>query len=548
MGVSVTDLTTLDQTVVDQFDAQLVSMIQGYDPTVEVRDGVLHDLLVRLHAVLDAATQTNIDRIRQANSLKAINANPALADNDIVDACLSNYNLTRNPGVKATGRVTVTLDAQVGVVVPSSTTFTFGGRVCRPVRSYAARTSASSILTDQDVLLTPVGANYAFDIEVQDTAVGTAGNIARGTLAVVDPQPAHFVKANAKDDFAGGVDAETTQSLLTKLAAGMAVEAWSGRTTIESLLRKQAAFQNVRALSVIGFGDVEMLRDQHQIWPGSTGGRVDLYLRSQALYQTKSLDVEATLISKVGGLGTWQFGLDLDAAPGFYEVAKVLLPTIDPAATGFAITSDVRSLDLVSPPSDTVPPPDLVTAVEGVYSRFQAAVLQFADNATDATSLAIGATKSYVAVTRVMPLVAEVQTFLDNPDRRPPASDVLVKAPIPCFVGVTATIEYDAAGATPDETTVQQAVADSINSLGFTGRLSRSLVEQAIRAVVPNLLAVTAFGLTGRLRKPNGTTTSLSDNQQLVIATDAPSMVSARSVNFYSEAGDVDLTFSGISV
>ena len=54
--VTVTDLSTLSQDSVDKFQKVLDTLVQEYQPLVDVTGGLFEDLLLHLKAVLDAAT------------------------------------------------------------------------------------------------------------------------------------------------------------------------------------------------------------------------------------------------------------------------------------------------------------------------------------------------------------------------------------------------------------------------------------------------------------------------------------------------------------
>lgn len=547
MAVTVIDLNDLSQASVDQFQAVLDQLVQEYQPLVDVTGGVFEDLLLHLKAILDAATQENIDLVRQSNSLLAVNENPALADPEILRLLLSNYNLSSNLGTKASGPVTFVLSQLIGTVIPRGAFFTIQGLSFQSPVTYGIRTSPAAVLSPTDVLITQIApGQYIFTINLEAVLVGADGNVLRGLTVVPDQPPAAFVKAYVEEDFIGGTDPSTNQQLMTLLAAGMAIGAWSNRINIQSLITKQAAFANINPnnISIIGFGDPEMTRDQHAIWPGSQGGRSDLYLRSQPLYQNVSFTKTATLVAKVGPIGTWQFGINRDDASGFYRVTKVLFTNQDPNDPGFVPSSDVRGVNL----SGIVGPPDIVTATEGVYSRYQTAVIQFVDTVTDAIALVIGtSTQDYQVVTQVMPLIAEVQDFLLGRDVRPPMCDVEVKAAIPAFTTVTCTVNYDTNTDAPDVTDIQNVVASAVNGLIYPGTLAASFIDQVIHNNFTNVVSVIGFALTASIRRIDGSSQALGPSAvQIVIPSVNNLMQSGRTVVFFLEPANVNITLVAV--
>lgn len=547
MAITVQDLTTLDPAKVVEFDAELTTLVQEANPTFDLRAGVLHDLLIHVKAQLDAATQTNIDLVRLSNSLAAIEADPTLADDEVVTLLLSNYNIIRNLGEQAGGPLTIVINTLVGVVIPVNADFVINGLLFNPITTYAARTSPVAVVSDSDVLIYPIGVNlWAFDIQVIAAVVGSAGNVPRASTAIPETPPPNFVKAYAKSDFTGGVDPDTTATLIAKLESGLAVKAWSNRPSILGLLREQEDFANILYISIVGFGDPELKRDQHAIWPGHMGGRSDLYLQSQPLYQNLTLLKTASLAAKVGPVGTWQTGIAIGDAPGFYQVDRVLLPDQDQTLPGFPAVSDVRSIDLISPPSDTLPPPDIVVLVEGTYSRYQAAVIQWQDTITDATLLPLGTLKDYNVVLRVMPLVGEIQDFLNGRAQRPPMCDVLVRAAVPCFTTVACTVNYKKNTPAPSIPDMQVAVSQAVNTMGFVGELPRSLIDQVLHDLLTNLVSVVNYTISGTIRQPDGVNVFITDTQKLVIPNDPVDTVTGRTTLFFLKPTDVTITLVAV--
>ena len=134
---NLSDLTALDVQQSQEFMTQLV---QEQNPNVDVRRGVLHDLLFYYSGVLATANQTNIDRYRKSNNLKSIEADPTLADTDVVDNLLSNYRLTRRVGTTASGTITVIVSSLSTVTIPNGATFVASGKTFATTSAFLART------------------------------------------------------------------------------------------------------------------------------------------------------------------------------------------------------------------------------------------------------------------------------------------------------------------------------------------------------------------------------------------------------------------------
>jgi len=145
-------------------------------------------------------------------------------------------------------------------------------------------------------------------------------------------------------------------------------------------------------------------------------------------------------------------------------------------------------------------------------------------------------------VLRGMPQVDAAQDYLGGREVRPPMSDVLAKAAVPCFTGVSMTLNVKT-GSPVDVPAVQAAVAAAVNALGFSGGVAASLIAQVVHdAVGPALVSITGTGLTGRVRRPDGTSVYLADPSHLVAPDDPANMVTAQTVAFLLGATDVAIT------
>lgn len=547
MAIEVEDLTTLDDDLVTQAREELATRLQEFDPSNDYQRGVLHDLLLHFSAILAALNQTNTDRIRQSNSLDAIEKDPTLADDDTVDLLASNYRIERLPGQTATGGMTIVVSTLATVTIGAGEIYEANGVQFAPQQAYVARTSASAVQSSSDRVLTQLAdGNWAFTIDVTAIESGETGNIVKDTLLVPETQPANFVKAYAAEDFSGGADVETNETLLARMQEGIAAKALSNRVNMNASLREQAAFANIVATSIVGFGDAEMIRDRHAIWPMSLGGRVDWYVRSSARPQSFGMTLEATLVEKtIDNRGVWQFALGKDAAPGFYEIKSVLQTGADATSGSYELTSDVRSIDLTG---DDDFLPDVATTAEGAFSRYQAGVFKFLDTHTDTTALSVGAVRDYDVTVIGMPLIGDMQDYVAGRQVRNYAGDVLVKAPVPCFVQLTFRIQQKAGAEPPDLDAIKNDLAAVVNGVSFTGRLPASLLSDTVHNRLTGDSALTNIDMFGRIRTPANATQYIRSDETLIVPDDADGMVTARTVAFYLEPEDIAVSVETVAI
>jgi hypothetical protein len=411
------------------------------------------------------------------------------------------------------------------------------------------------VLTDNDRLMVSLSdGTYAFMVDVTAQTIGTDGNLAAfSTLTVASP-PVNFVRAYVAASFTGGVDEESTESLQTKLQTGIAHKSLCSRSSIEGVIRADAAYADIVGTSIVGYGDPEQVR-YHSIFPVAHGGRVDAYVRTALTTTIVALTKTATLINADG---TWQVSFTRDEAPGFYEVTKILLPTMATDEDGFELVSDVRGYDSTVTAASIATPgtafiPDIEAASEAAYSRYQTAIVQFLDTATDVAELVVGSsTASYVVYVRLLEGLDAIQDLLADRAVRSPCGDCLVKAPVPCFTSAVVSINKKSSDDPIDTGAIQQAVIDAINTVGFTGKLPASRVVSAAETGLAEQGAlnssVAQIALTGRIRRPDGTEVTQTSSTVLSVTDEPTKMVTGRTVAFIAELDDITVTVTSVDV
>lgn len=542
MTIALRPLNTLDPEAVNQQLAETKQRIVEDNPTMDLRRGPFFDYLAYYHAMLAAGQQANIADYLSARSLLQIEADPTLADPALVDDVLSNYRLTRLAGSTATGDVTIIVSSNITVTIGVGTVFQGNGQLFTAAETFTAKADAAQINSSGDRLLIAVGnGRYAFTITVNAVAEGPASELNKDTTIIPTSLPSGYVTSFAASDFTGGVLSETNAALIERLQLGMATRDLSNRTTMTALLRNTPEFSRFVASSIVGYGDAEMLRDRHTIFPVSAGGRVDWYVRTQEKLLRSLVTAEGVLLAKFpDGSGTWQVTLDRDTAAGCYELANIRPAGTDPATFvgGFAVTSDVRGLDL----TNLAFVPDLANAVEGTFSRYQTIVLQFLDTLTRTDELALGTTQRYDLELRSLPLIDQIQDMMSSRDIRHYGADCLLKAPIPCFVQIGLTIHKQSGATDPDLPAIKDAIAAAVNTTGFTGRLYASTLQDAIATYIQAPTATGNLDLLGRLLYPSLAVHWLRSAEVLSIPEDAANMVGARTVQYFTSPEEITIT------
>ena len=538
MTIARQPVANLDPAVVATLQADMTARLQVAFPNLDFRRGVFHDRVLYLSAVLAADEENLISNVQQAMSLLDIQANPALADPALVDSVLSNFRISRIQGGTASGQIMIVVSALSPLTLPSGMTFTAGSVQIVTTQVTAVRTSSSQVVAASDQVLSPQpDGTYVFTLQAAAVAVGTAGMLTRGTAVIPDQPPPNFVKAYVPSDWSGGSNTETNAALMARLQAGIAAPGLSNRSNITALVLSQ--FPGVVNMSIIGSGDPELNRARRGLFPISLPGYCDIYVRSASLPLQTVLSKTATFIGETPQGGIWQFALTAADAPGFYRVTQILSVGADPAAAGYGILSDVRGFDL----SGTGMLPDVELPTEGTYSAFQTAVIQFLDTSTPTAGLVVGAsTATYTVVTVGQPQLAAIQTYLSSRQRSSPSGDILVKGAVPCNLRLNFVAYVAPGNPAPDTNALAQTLAQTVNALGFAGRLFASTLIDAMASALPAGTALGPLDMFGQIRRPDGRILSLRDSAVLVVPSDPTNYVTPRTVVFVLDPADVSIS------
>lgn len=533
---------------VQQAEEFLTDFLAAEYPDLDLTQGkVLRDILIRPAAIFHALNRTDYDRLRQSMSLLAISENPDLADPDIVDGVLSNLMLTRDPGAKAAGQLTIILSVLATTTVPAGSVFTANGLNYLTDQTYIGVTQADSVLNDQQKLITlRSDGTYSFTIPVTAESEGTQYAVRRGTRFTVVPSIIGLVDITAAVDFSGGRNVETNADLVARAQLGISAKILSGRTEIEAMLRE--AFPDIVAVSITGFSDPEMIRDRHNIFAMSMGGKADLYVRSSYLPVIQVFEREAVLINASEKI--WQMSVGRDVFPGFYSVQFVLPQGASQDQNSLEISGETRALDLSAINGDFIP--DILNIVEGGYSRYQTAVIQFKDPATDTTGMVENETvRTYQVGLYGLNSIADLQHMVSDRARRNPQADYLVKAPVPAFCAVNLTVQYRANSQPPVAADLKQSIAATINKIGYdVGRIPASRIYDAVHNVAgqEDVLVVSPIDMFCQIRRPDGTILTLRSPNAIEVPSEPDRGVTSRTVAFFTDPTMIDVAVEKINV
>lgn len=548
MALTVTNLAELDATRVQNLLATFSQLVKERHPDVELSRGVFHDLVLYFNSALNAAVQENVERVLQSNSLLAITQNPELADPELVDKVLSNFNLKRGAGEVATGEAIVVVSQPVPTQISASIQMTGGGVSFLPSRAFVGVPPGASTAAEGARSMVAVGdGTYAFKISVYALNVGVAGNIPRGTELQPVAAPSNVLAIFAATDFTKGIDPPTNTEYIAKLADGLAAKTVGGRKSFAAIIRAQPEFQNIRHISVVGFGDAEQMRDQHGLFPVSGGGRVDIYVQTHDTAQRVDQLLTAEYVRPAAAgdntAGTvWKITFTKDTAPGFYAVTRIAKIN-DPENSGYEIISSIPGYNIAGADYK----PDIQTVEESAYTRYKTLTVQFIDADVQPNTVTVGQKAVYSVTTIGLPMIGQLQDFMAGREVRCRLADVLVKAAVPCLTGISFKVRRAANEVDPDFAAIKREIVAAVVNVGFSGQLSASVITSAAHKFLTGQQSISDIDIFGKILRPDGKVLYVRDPARIEVPNDPAHLVSAKTVIFFVSEDDIEITSEVIS-
>ena len=399
MATEVKSIDELNEEEVKEQQAILTEFLQEKYPDAVVQYGVMHDLVNYLNAIFSAKERKELENWKSARSLLAITENPSIADTDSVDNILSNYNVARQIGTAAYGTIQLEFSVDNAIIIPAETRFNCAGIVYVTEKSYLVYASTSTSSSVADRVLKPLDSgNFGCTIDVVSTVTGSAGSIKKGA-ALTNDTLNNLVIAYAYNDFKGGVDTEDNLSLINRLKSGIATPCWGNRENIKSILFNSSELPELVDASVIGFSDEEMTRDQVSLFPISTGGKVDLYIKTAPYTITSTATITATAYQKDINYVYWEVIIPSNLLYGMWRVTGVypLNAAID--TEGYELVSqNVISLN------------DNLSELDAAYTIYQNIELRFR-TLNDAELYSIGDTREFNVTALGMPNILDAHNL-----------------------------------------------------------------------------------------------------------------------------------------
>jgi hypothetical protein len=544
MPILFPDLTSLPLADVAAARALLIQRLQEKSPIADFRRGVLHDLLINLESVIHAAQEIYADKFRKSGSVQAIEADPALADPSLVDRVLSNFLITRKIGTKVRGEVTVVMLSSKASVVAINSVFVAFGKNYKAVSTFAAKISASSLISSTDRLVFPIGdGSYGFNITVEAELEGKGYELKQNDrLEMVNPVGG-IVLAFAASDFSNGTDIETNLELISRLREGLASKNFSNKHSLSALIKSN--FLTVKDVGSFGFGAPEQIR-YHGVFPVAQGGRVDAYIRHDGLPSKTTIEAEASLVEQRLTGGVWQVSFDRETLPGFYEAVRIVRlkdSSNQSIQYGYEVINTIKDFDISD--DDTGFSPEIEIAVEAAFTRYQTVTLQFLDTDTSA-DLAIGTKADYSFTLRGQKSIDAIQKLLNGEDVRPTGSDILVRAAIPFDVKVSMVIHNRNKDYVVPVDLIKNKLFDYVNSMGLGSKLYESNLISVIQNQLTDDQSIDSIELRGRVIYPSGRIRYINGRVSLSVPEDPLNLVTSKNTSYFLDKSDVQVTVKSV--
>jgi hypothetical protein len=359
--------------------------------------------------------------------------------------------------------------------------------------------------------------------------------------------PSNVITIFAATDFTKGIEPPTNTEYIAKLADGLAAKTIGGRKSFAALIRSQPEFQNIRHISIVGFGDPEQMRDQHGLFPVSGGGRVDIYVQTHNVAQRVDQLLAAEYVRPVAvgdnTAGTvWKIIFTKDTAPGFYTVSRIAKIN-DDENSGYEIISSVPGYNIAGADYK----PDIQTVEESAFTRYKTLTVEFVDADIQPNTVTIGQKAVYSVTTIGLPLIGQLQDFMAGRDVRCRMADVLVKAAVPCLTSISFKVRRAANELNPDFAAIKSAIVSAVVNVGFSGQLSASVITSAAHKFLTGQQSISDIDIFGKIIRPDGKVVYLRDPARIEVPNDPAHLVSAKTVIFFVAEEDIEITPEVIS-
>ena len=485
-----TDINNLDSarilesrdTVVDLLSTQFPSL-RGFQP-----GGQLEGIIAEPIGIGFAWIDLQMDLQDASFSIATIASDPDAASSDLIDLRLSDYFISRQEATSSFGNALLIFSASS--IFPLRNGFRFNTAnftfvTTRSFRIFPPNTREED--ASNGILVMEERSDGTFQVEVplESVQTGPDTRIKRGTALEPESSIPNLTSATAATDFLGGLAADTNADLVERAQQGITPGTFCGARQGENLIEREFPGTLSR---IVGAGNELMTRDRDNMFQISTGGKIDVYVRTTNEPNTKTITVTARLTPDNRNDKRWLFNF---SEPGAYEVIAVR--DVGAGENNFSgIYPESQTIESELPTAGFVP---ALTNGTAYFTTHQRHFVKFIDESLDYTSLLSGAgptdviERSYDVDVLFMPAVEEIDDFARGDDQRDAALDPVVRAAVPFFIDVNVQVRGSVS-----LTAARTAVVNAVLGLpAGSSRIPANLVYDALRPHVTGTLGTVRF-------------------------------------------------------
>jgi len=497
----------------------------------------LNDSVVRPAAQLILISRGFIEEYNKSRTLyDALNNE---GNENIVDAILSNFLVSRRIGNKSTGSIKINIenyDINQNISLSSWFTTTDGLRFS-PQRDYTATSGATGIL-DTEIFQSNVGNSGYFIIDVVAENVGEAYNIKKNIQLDYDGSIDGLISAVSLDQFSGGESNETNQSIYNRIISSLSARNMTSPLAIDQSIRDN--FPSTLTTSTHGVSSPYMKRNSHNVFGVKSGCSCDVYIKNSYAPKTKEIHAVASRIEEGDALagddnefaGNFVVTINKNDFPGHYEVTRVKPISSNKIIGSYEIIKKTRKI------TDLQAQNELHTVSEAAYSRYSSTDVIFAESpSTELDEISVTCEVSGLEG------IGDIQDFANSGGSQTALIDTLIKACVPCFI----SIEPITVKVTADSTVTSSAIVSEISSyiLGVDPSVDR-LRSDIIISKILSMDGVTGVDLPIRINaailvpSEEPETISVSTISTLVIPSLPGKFVGPETVGFFVKEGNIN--------
>lgn len=508
-GVNLTDdLYSADE--IKAAEALIVEWVSARNPTFDLSEGTsFYETMVRPMAQFYLFVRSQADALRQTQSLSAVQANPDLASDAIVDSILSNFLISRRTGEKAIGAIKVMVSLDAVFDIASGTTFTStSGLAFVTTQAWRVQSSTSD---SEHLMLYPVDTNrsqFYFLIPVEAADVGSQYVLVDRTQFDMSPKVSSFISAFSFGSFLGGTDQESNTALIARVPEAMSARNLVSPRAIKIGLAE--TFPSAISVGVTGMSSAAQHRGSDNVFGIKSGGFVDVWVRTGSSLSFADVELtalrEADVSVTADGMATYSVLVDATILPGHYFATQVRPADNPDSLGGYLISEQVKGV--------ASSPHRIKSAATGAYSRYGTTRVFFL---VPAAVGQISWPETLLVRVKVAGQdgISEIQDLLSDPEVRPACADYLARAATPCFVSLS-PITIHAAGAV-DRDAIRAGIFSAVNSLAAGESLNLDSLVYQIRSFEGVSRVEMPLRAAGRIFSPGGETVELSSANALEI-------------------------------